>query len=168
MRKFVILNDAHILKTRNNEKIAMLLLISTQTQKKIINDLTTIYRPDIKWGPALVSKVLQTKWTSKFVTLSDMLRWQKKFINDVIMTVSWHSCNLKTNAKWESDLIFPVSAVLQTRLVGHQVYTIVFGIVRVTLLLQKYLQGLCQFIKHLFKKSTETNYLKYVFYRSIL
>lgn len=48
MRKFVILNDAHILKTRNYEKIAMLLLISTQSQKKIINDLTTIYRPDIK------------------------------------------------------------------------------------------------------------------------
>ena len=74
MRKFVILNDAHILKTRNYEKIAMLLLISTQSQKKIINDLTTIYRPDTKRGPALVSKVLQTKWTSKFVTLSDMLR----------------------------------------------------------------------------------------------
>ena len=52
----------------------MLLLISTQSQKKIINDLTTIYRPDTKRGPALVSKVLQTKWTSKFVTLSDMLR----------------------------------------------------------------------------------------------
>ena len=69
------------------------------TSSSLPLDLATTYRLDTKWRPDLVSQVLQAQLTINFVTLSDMLVQQKSFINDVIMTVAWSGCSLKTRHK---------------------------------------------------------------------
>ena len=71
-------------------------------QKKSLwlpRDLATIYVLVTKFGPDLVSQVLQTQLTSNMITLSDMLVRQKNFINGVIMTVTWFDYSLKTRHK---------------------------------------------------------------------
>lgn len=89
-----------------------LIISSTTSSSWLLLDLAAMYRPNIKWGPDLLSHVLQAQLISNFVTLSDMLGWQKNFINGVIMTVTWPSCNLQADTKLGPDLIFQALVVL--------------------------------------------------------
>ena len=72
-------------------------------------DLSTICRPDRKWDPDFISQFVHVTWVQftdqienetqilhlKFYmgywlqTLSDMLGWQKNYIHDIIMVVTW-------------------------------------------------------------------------------
>ena len=73
-----------------------ILSVTSSSQSR---NLVAIYRLGTKWRPDLVSQVLHTQLTSKFVTLSDMLGSQRNFINYIIMIFTWPIYNLQTRYK---------------------------------------------------------------------
>ena len=66
----------------------------------------------VTWSSYNLKTRLQAQLASNFLTLADMLGWQKNFINGVIMTVTWPSCNLQADTKLGPDLIFQALVVL--------------------------------------------------------
>ena len=74
-------------------------------------NLSTIYRPDRKWSPDFVSQVLYGVLTSNLShmsNLSDMFRWQKHYIHDIIMVVMRLGYNLQR--RWKMKARFGISS----------------------------------------------------------
>ena len=133
----VILPDFN-LQTRPKMRTRFAISSSTDTNKRILlmtwswlsREIGTIYRPDSKWGPDLASQVLQALFT-----LPDVLGWQKNFINDVILNFTRPGWNFRQSQNEDRMSCFKLQEVLKIRFVGHQVYTILIGIFKITLLL---------------------------------
>ena len=95
--------------------------------------------------------------------MSDILDLQKNFINDAIMPIRRPSCNLQIDTKQGPDLKLQASEVLHSRLVGHQVYTIV--LVSYDVIVIKIFTKIMSILK---KTSMYKNQLKLIIWKTLL
>ena len=81
-----------LLTTNFDKYVRMRKKITSMTSSLWSRDLDKINIPDRKWVPDLVFQVLPALLASTFV----MLRWQRNYIHNIIMIVTWLGYSLQT------------------------------------------------------------------------
>ena len=108
--------------------------IQLTTSSWLLCDLAIIYRPYIKWGPSLISQVLQELLPSNFVKY---VEWQKNSTNDIVMTVTWSGHNLQTRYKMRTR--FGISG--STSIISFKFCQISWDDKRISSVTSSYLSG---------------------------